>query len=111
MSLPPGQLRPIPATPEAVSMLPVTDMDRLIFDGYEPPTSTAPTDPALQEDVTITLTISQWAVVLATLRSAAGFASKPGVIRLAHEKMYPQLRAQVDTALARHRDGNPEGEK
>lgn len=109
--MPVGARRPVPATPQAVSALPITDQDRLIFVGLEVMPG-AVEHPAMSDDLAITMTMSQWAMVMAGLRASMAFAKDPGLLALAHDKMYPQVRGHLDAYQARqHADGHPEGEK
>ena len=49
------------------------------------------TNPALDQEVSITLTAHQWAGVLATIRVGMALSTSPGIIRLMHDAIYSQL--------------------
>lgn len=111
--VPLGARRPVPSRVEDVDRdIPITDEDRLVYSGLQ---TLAPVqeDRWFRESVAVTLTVSQWAVVMTGLRAAMAFAKEPGVLALAHQEMYPQIvRPAPGTDHHRqHADGNPEGER
>lgn len=70
------------------------------------------TNPALEREVSITLTAHQWAGVLATIRVGMALSTNPGIIRLMHDAIYSQLPIGKHTATDPADDGgSTEGER
>ena len=49
--------------------------------------------PLTYDTVSVELTVSQWAGVMAMIRLAAGISDKPGITKLAHDAIQEQIRA------------------
>lgn len=83
--------KPTGGDPEAMfNAVPVTDFDKLVYQQFAD-------DP---QKATAELSISEWAIVMATLRGGTIYAapSRQGIPKQAHDRLYEQVFQQVTAA-------------
>lgn len=82
------QRREVPITPDEIAAIPITEVES---DHWETMALERPFP------ITVTLTGLQWTVVLAAMRASMAMTTEPGLVRLAHDALYPQVVAKEKT--------------